>query len=214
MRIVGVVGDVRQFTLDQAPEPTIWLPDAQGIESMRNAFRLVVRADTDPLVLLPSIRAIARDIDPLMPLGRVQRMDEVVGGTYAAQRSRSLRFGGFAALTLLLAVVGVYGTVAYDVARRRQEIGVRMALGASRGGVSLLLLRQSLRPVLAGALAGVAIALAAGRVLAGFLFDVSAADPVALGAAPFVLLVTAGIAAWWPARRASGVPPGAVLREE
>ncbi|HSJ08790.1 MAG TPA: FtsX-like permease family protein, partial [Longimicrobiales bacterium] len=214
LRIVGVVADVHQFTLDQAPEAAMYMPDAQAAAWMRFPIRLVVRTDGDPRALAPSVRAIARELDERMPVSRVQTMAEVVVGSYAGQRARSLLFSAFAAITLLLATVGVYGTVAYDVARRRQEIGVRMALGASRGGVARMLLRQALRPVLLGAAVGVAAALATGRLLTGLLFNVSAADPIALAAAPLLLLATAGIAAWWPAQRAAGVAPGIVLRDD
>lgn len=214
LRIVGVVADVHHFTLDREPDAAIYMPDSQAPEWMRNPFRLVVRAGIDPMALFPAVRSIARELDAGMPVSKVSRMDQVIGATYAGQRARSLLFSAFAAVTLLLATVGIYGTVAWDVARRRQEIGVRMALGASRGGVALLLLRQALRPVVIGAAVGVIAALGAGRMLASLLFDVSAADPVALAAAPLILVFTAALAAWWPARRAAGIAPGQVLRED
>jgi len=156
------------------------------------------------------VRALDRDV----VLDRVQPMDAVVAASLAASRVRTLLLGGFGALALALAAVGVYGLVSYTVARRTHEIGVRMALGAGRGRVLGMVLGQGMARVAAGLALGLAASWAAGRLVAGQLYEVSPADPLTYIAVPLLLAAVALLANWLPARRATRIDPLAALHAE
>ena len=141
-------------------------------------------------------------------------MSDVVADELWRERLTAQLTGMFAAVALALAAIGVYAVVAYSVARRTREIGVRVALGATRGHVVLLMLGEALRPVMTGAILGVGLALALSRFVEAFLFDVSAIDPLALAGAVLALVLVAVCAAWLPARRASRLDPTVALRSE
>jgi len=213
--IVGVVGDVHQFGLDLAPRASLYLPHPQAHQSwMRRRATVVVRADGDPLELVPAVRRTVAGLDDAMPLTDVRTMDQVLASTLQAPRFRTWLFGTFAVVALLLGALGIYAVVSYTVARRSHEVGIRMALGARMSQIVEMLLRQGMAPVFAGLAAGVVSALAVGGVLSGFLYGVTPRDPWVLSAGPLLLLAVALLACWLPARRAARVEPAMALREE
>jgi predicted permease len=213
--IVGVVADVKYAGLDGPPEPTLYVPyfeDYWPIFS-REMF-LVVRAGGDPRSVAPGLRAAIRDMDRDLPVADLQTMNELLSDSVAQPRFRTLLLGVFAGLALLLAAVGIFGVMAYVVSRRTQEIGVRMALGASRSGVLGMVLNEGLRVVLIGVAIGVGEALALSRLIKSLLFGVEAADPATFIAVPLVMIVVALAACYVPARRATKVDPIIALRYE
>jgi ABC-type antimicrobial peptide transport system permease subunit len=142
--------------------------------------------------------------------GRFQILSKSTG----SRRFQTLLAGAFAGGALLLACLGIYGVISYSVARRTSEMGIRIALGAQASQVSLLVLRQGIQPVLGGLAVGVAGALAAGKLISGFLFGTQPRDPAAISTVVFMLLLVAGLACWAPARRASRIDPMTALRDE
>jgi putative ABC transport system permease protein len=208
--IVGVAGDVRQFQLGFAPVAEMYLPLAQ---SPRMAMTLAVRGSS-PATLPETVRAAVAGVDPQQALGPFRAMGDLVDGSVAPSRLQAALLGSFAGLALLLAGVGLYGVVAFSVAQRAPEFGVRMALGASRGTILRLVLGEALVLALAGIAAGVAGALALGRTLAALLFEISPRDPVILAVVGATLALVALLAGYVPARRAAGVDPLAALRSE
>jgi ABC-type antimicrobial peptide transport system permease subunit len=167
-----------------------------------------------PKEMTTAIRRILDEIDPTVPIGAVQTMDEVVARSMIRTTFAMLLLGIAAGVALLLGAVGLYGVIAYVVGQREQEIGVRVALGAAGGQVARLIVGQSLRLALAGVGAGLVAALAVTRVLRALLFEVSPTDPVTLGAVVVVLVAVALLASWLPARRAARVDPMVALRAE
>jgi len=211
MEIVGVVEDVRQTSLVAPSSPTIYIPAAQfGYPVMS----VVVKSGRDPLALVPAMRRELRAVDPLLPLEEIRTMEEVLDASLAQRRFGMLLLGFFAASALGLVVIGLYGVIAYGVTQRTHEIGVRMALGASRRDVLRLVLGEGARVTAAGVALGLAGALALSRVLESMLYDVSAVDPLTLGAATFLLVAIAFVASGMPARRAMSVEPVEALRGE
>jgi putative ABC transport system permease protein len=214
LEIVGVIDDVRQFTLDRAPEPVLYLPEAQAPSWLTRYSYLVVRTAGDPMEVAPDLRSSIRMVDRAIPVSDVRPMSDVIGLTTAPQRFRALLLGVLGALALALASLGVYGVMSYAVAQRTREIGIRMALGARARDVANLLVRQEMRPVLAGVAIGIAGALATGRLLAGFLFGITTTDVATLFAAPLLLAITAFMATLLPASRAVRVDPVITLRND
>jgi putative ABC transport system permease protein len=210
IEVVGVVGDVRT-SLRKAPNPTVYLPYWQ---LARPEIAVVVRTAAAPLAIAGALRGAIRDLDPELPAPRVRTIDDLVDGQLAERRFQLLLVLIFASSALLLASIGVYGVVSQTVARRTNEIGIRMALGASRADVRLMVARQGLAPVVAGLVAGLAAALAVARLAGGFLFDVRPTDPPTFAAVAVVLLAAAAAACYLPARRATRVDPLVALRYE
>jgi putative ABC transport system permease protein len=151
-------------------------------------------------------------MDPQQPIYAVQTLEEAESGLTASRRLPALLVSIFGAFALILAAVGVYGVVSYGVTQRTSEIGVRIALGASRGQVRGLIVRQAMLPVAIGAAAGLGAAIALGRLMSRLLFEVSAYDPVALGLVLTALALSAIVASWLPARRASALNPVGAMR--
>ncbi|HEV8702067.1 MAG TPA: ABC transporter permease [Candidatus Polarisedimenticolia bacterium] len=209
--IVGVVGNVKQYGLQEDALPAIYVPHAQRPEP---AMTVVVRSTLPPADLVPAIQRRLAAIDRDRPMVEVRTLDQVVADSVADRRLPMLILGGFAAAALLLGAIGVYGIVAYSVAQRTQEFGLRMALGARRGDVVRLVLGQGLRLALWGLLIGLLGAFAAARLIAGLLFGTGPSDPVTLVATSFVLLAVALLACYVPARRAARVDPMVALRCE
>ncbi|AHG87869.1 permease [Gemmatirosa kalamazoonensis] len=210
--IVGVVGTVRRDSLSAAAAPSLYVPMRQAIA---RPMRLVVRAQasTDPATLARALRAAVASVDPSVPVGEVTTLDDVVSDSAARPRFTMTLLAAFALVAVLLGAVGIYGVVAAGVARRRREIGVRLALGASAGRVRGMVLREGGTLAAAGVVAGLVGALAAGRLLRGLLFGVAPADPLVLLAVPVVLAVVALAATVIPARRAARVEPLVVMRD-
>jgi putative ABC transport system permease protein len=160
------------------------------------------------------IRSELAAIDPDLPLYGIRTLQDIVDDSVARPRFNSALLGLFAGLAMLLAVIGVYGLISYSVAQRLREIGVRIALGASRSDIMQLVLRQGLAPVVAGVLFGLGLALASTRLLAALLYQVSPTDPPTYTVVTILLLATSAVACVVPAIRATRVEPIAVLREE
>jgi putative ABC transport system permease protein len=175
---------------------------------------LIVRSTTDPAGLAKSVRAQVEAIDPLLPVSQVRTMRELLAHSVAEPRFRTTLLGIFAAAALLLAAVGIYGILSYTVGQRTQEIGIRMALGAKRQDVLALVLKQGMALACAGVGIGLVAALALGRVLAGLLFGVQPTDVLTFAGVTLVMVASALLACYVPARRATRVDPMVALRAE
>ena len=213
VEIVGVVGDVRQSGLAQAPEPEVYYPLLQA-PARAVEMTLVIRSDLRLASLLPSLRTEIGALDPDQPVTGLQTLETAVSSTLQQRRLSTLLLSLFSAGALLLALLGIYATLAYSVAQRTREIGVRMALGARAEGVVRLVVRQGMRLAGLGVVLGVAFALLLGRVIAGLLYGIAPHDPVTFVAVVGLLLGAALLACWIPARRASRVDPLIALRAE
>jgi predicted permease len=212
-RVVGVVGDVRSRSRRQPAVETLYF-DSRGWSWSDWEIDFVVRTDGDPLALVEPIRREIARLDPLVPMARPRRMDELVASDLAAQRFALVLLAAFSVAAFLLAIVGLFGAVAWAVARRTREIGIRLALGASPAALVAAIQARALAVVAVGAAAGLAASAAVNRLLAGFLYEVSPAEPKVVLAVVAVLAATAAVAAWLPARRAASVDPAATLRSE
>ena len=209
--VVGVVGDVRHVGIDTEPRPEVYRPYAYN---PLGAPILVVRTGTDPGAMASLLSARVRSVNAGLPAYNVYRMEDLVERSTAQRRFVMLLLTGFAMAALLLAGVGIYGTVSQAVAQRTQEIGLRMALGASPGGALWLVFRDGARLTGTGIAAGAAAALGMTRVMERLLFEVRPLDPAAFGGAAVTLAVFAALACYVPARRATRVDPLEALRQE
>jgi putative ABC transport system permease protein len=209
--IVGVVADTRQNSLQGDPTLQGYLPVRQVNQ---RSGHFVVRTSGNAATLGRAIEAAIHDIDPNLPLFNIQTMDQVVDAAIGNQRLTVVLLMGFAGLALLIAAVGVFGVTAYSVTQRTHELGVRMALGARRGNVLALVLRQEMSACLVGIAAGVIGALFLGSLLESLLFGVAATDTVTIALASVTLLVVTAIACVVPARRATRVDPVTALRPD
>ena len=205
--VVGVVGNTKS-TLDGPIRQTIFIPQAQR---PGRAMTLFVRTQQDPMLVATSVTGTVQAMEPEAPV-TVRTLEEVVGATIARPRAISVLLAVFALVALALAAVGVYGVMAYSVRERTQEIGVRMALGATGASVLRLVLGQALRLVALGVLVGVVAASLLTRLLAGLLFEVEPLDPWTFGVTALVLLVVATVASFVPARRGMRMAPIEALR--
>jgi putative ABC transport system permease protein len=215
--IVGVAGDIRSRGPAVEPGPEFYLPLAQVPEVVWNWFRtvyLITRTPGDPTAVIKPLNAVVARIDPDLPLFDVRTMEQRLSGTLATARFNTLLLAILGGMGLVLAASGIYGVIAYFVSQRRQEIGVRIALGATPRAVVRLVLGQVMRPVALGTVVGLAGALAASRVLSGQLFGVGRADPLTITAVTATLIVVALVASAVPARRAAEVDPARALQAE
>jgi len=210
--IVGVVTDTRQRSVAEAPRPTVFVPHTQHPDMIRPS--LVVRTTAAPASLAPLIRERLRGFDPQLVVLSIRPMDDVVSNALSRPRFNLLLMASFAGVALLLSGLGIYGVLAYVVAERTREIGIRMALGARAADVVRLMIREGLASVAIGAGIGVVAALAAGRLLRTLLFGVTPIDPISLAGAPLMLAAIAAIACYLPTRRATRVDPIVALRED
>ncbi|MEX2260401.1 MAG: ABC transporter permease [Bryobacteraceae bacterium] len=211
LQIVGIVADVRQAGLANDAGPGVYRPRAQT-PPMSAMF--AVRTEGDPLRFVNAIRSQVMAIDRHQAITAVKTMEDVVDASEAQRRSIMILLGLFAGAGLLLAMVGIYGMVAYSVARRTKEVGIRRALGAQEGDILRLVLGQGLSLALAGAALGVGGALALTRLLTRLLFQVSATDPSIFAGITLLLILVTLAASYIPARRASRIDPTAALRAE
>ena len=210
--IVGVVGDIREQGLDVPPAPAVYPSHVQN--TWWRSLTLVVRTPGDPRAAEPLLRQAVRDADPTLALRGVRTLDEVVGTNLDARRFGLGLISCFAGVALVLAAVGIYGVLAFSVTSRSREFGVRLALGATRRSVLILVLRQGLAWSLLGVSAGIATAGAGGRLLEGMLYGVSPADWPTFLAVTIGLLAVVAVACLVPAARATRVDPIASLRAE
>jgi putative ABC transport system permease protein len=209
MEIVGVVGDVRSVSLAQTPEVEFYRPVQQR---GRPFMQMIVRTTGPAEAFEATARRVLSSLDPALPLTGVTTLDTVVEQSLAQQRLLFVMIAVFALLALVLSAVGIYGVVAWYVGQRTTEIGVRLAMGASRRQVVAEVLRQTLGPVVLGLVAGVGAAAALARSVQGLLFEVSPLEPALLGASTAALAVVALAASALPARRASRVSPAEAMR--
>jgi len=210
-QVVGVVGDVRHSSLEQAGSSELYLPVSQTGAS---SVELVVRTRLAPEAVAPAVRAALRRVDPGLPTAEFRTLDDVVDRAVSPRRFVVVLLGGFALLALLLASLGIYGVVSYSVNQRTQEIGIRMALGASAGHVQFRVLRETVGLALAGSLVGVVGAAAVARLLESLLFGVQPGDAFTFVAMTLALTSVAALAGYLPARRASRIDPMSALRSE
>jgi predicted permease len=209
--IVGVVGDVRHRGLDQAAAPAVFAPYGQDRESW-NMMSFVLRAPVDPRSLAPMIGPLVHAVDPEQPVSNVRTMDDVRDAAVVRPRFLAALLAVFAGSAVLLAAVGIYGLMAYTTAQRTQELGVRMALGASRRRVVALVVGEGARLAGAGVAVGLVAALALSRLLESLLFGVGSTDPLTLAAVSAAVAVVAALASWLPASRAARIDPARALR--
>jgi predicted permease len=205
--IVGVVRDANYGNLRDKTRSLIYFPD-QG------SSLIVVRAAADSTALAPTIRQEIQAVDKNLEITSVRTVPQLRDQALVQERLLAKLSGFFSLLALLLASIGLYGVMSYDVARRTHEIGIRMALGAHGPNVLLMILKEALRLVVIGLLAGLAAALAALKLIASLLFGLTATDPLTLTLATLLLLAVAALAGWLPARRAARVDPMVALRHE
>jgi len=177
-------------------------------------MNVVLRSSLPVETLAPRIRQIVQGMDPTLPIVRLRTMDEVFGESVSRPRFLAQLLGLFAGLALALAAVGTYGILAYTVSQRRKEIGIHMALGATRGSVLGMILGQGIRITAAGLVAGTAAALLLTRVLQAQLFNVKPTDPLTMSAVALFITIVAVLACYLPAARASRVDPMVVLRDQ
>jgi predicted permease len=209
--VVGIVDDVRWTTMVGLPDLALYLPFEQA---GAKTFRVVARTSGDSMVLSANLRAIVADLDRDAPVSDVHEMEAMVDASVTAPRAAAALLSLFGALSLVLGVIGIYGIFAYAASRRVQEMGVRVALGATRRDVVGLLLAEGARLTAIGVLVGIAAALIAARLARHLLFEVQPADPVVIIAAVLLLGSFALLATYLPARRAARVDPMVALRGE
>ncbi len=216
-RVVGVVGNVRHNGVTAEVKPSWFLPLAQAHLSTGftpGSMTLAIRSSVEPESLLPDLRRIVSEVDPKIPIAEIRSLEEVVGSAVAPSRFTMALLVAFSALALVLASVGVYGIVSYVVSQRRSEIGIRMALGASRSSVLAIVGRQVVFATAAGILAGCAAALVATSSMAAVLHGVQPSDPLTFASVPLVMFATALAGSLIPALRATRVDPVTTLRSE
>jgi putative ABC transport system permease protein len=211
--VIGVVGDVRQARPDSDVHPAVYYPVAQFPETLlRNS--VVIRTAGDPMQIVAAAREQVRAIDRDQPVALIRTLDQVLGGATAERRFNMMLLGAFSIAAVLLAAIGIYGVVAFAMARRTREIGVRMALGARRRDIVRLTLAEGATPVALGLTVGLAGAAMGSRAIEGLLFGVPARDPITLGGVTALLAFTAVVACLIPARRALRIDPAIALRHE
>ncbi len=208
--MIGIVGDVRHLGLDEAPVPMFYTPHTQ--QPSYHTMTLVVRTAADVPGLAAAVRGELPQMDADVPLFQVRTVDQVIARVVAQPRLRAGLLALFAGLAGLLAALGVYGVVSYVVQQRTTEIGVRIALGASRRDVLQLMLGQGMRPVVAGVGLGLAGAWGLSRGLSALLYGVTPGDVVSYATAAAALTLAALVATLVPARRAVAVDPAIALR--
>ena len=216
LTIVGIVKDVKQGGLEEQTGTELYFLYPQVAEAVGFAPRtmnIVLRTAGDPSILTNPAREVVRSLDPQLPVANMATMEDVLSQSVAQPRFITLLLGVFAGVALTLAAIGTYGVMAYSVAQRRQEIGIRMALGARESSVLGMVLGQGVAVAGFGLVLGILGALALTRVMSALLFNVSATDPLAFLVAPVVLAVVAVVACYIPAHRATRVDPATVLKE-
>jgi len=212
--IIGVMGDFKNAGLALPSEPQITVLYSQHPLVNYGFKDVVIRTASEPRLLLPEIRRQLHELDPDMSFAEVQTMDEIVEAQTGGQRFTTILLASFAVAGLALAVVGIYGVISFLVAQRKQELAVRIALGASRAHVLWLVLKQGFEMATFGAVIGLLGAWATQKLISGLLFGVSPVDPVTFAGAAFFLLAVAGIASAIPGARALGIDPARTLRQD
>ncbi len=211
LTIVGVVGDLREWDWGLDKIPALYLPYTQNPSRLMS---IVIRANGDPAQLTSAVRHIVDGLDANLPVTKVHTMDELLAQAVSQRRLSMLLLAVFAAVAMLLAAVGIYGVMAYTVAQRTHEIGIRMALGAERADVLHMIVGDGMRLAGLGLIAGLIASVIAMRFLQSQLYGVRSTDPVTFICVAAVLSVVAATASYFPARRATEVDPLVALRHE
>jgi putative ABC transport system permease protein len=209
--IVGIVGDVNHYDLETAPGLQAYVPHAQWVDWY---MQLVVRTTVEPGTLTGPVRQAIRTLDSDIPVYKVSTMRQLISASVAQRRFTLMLVVVFAAVALLMAAIGLYGVMAYNVTQRTPEIGIRVALGAQSADVLRLVIRRGLGLTLWGVALGLVAALALTRLMNSLLFQVNATDPVTFAGIALLLALVALLACWIPARRATKVDPLVALRYE
>jgi len=209
-RVSGIVGDAREMGFDQQPSPTLyWCYSAA-----QPGMYFLVRTHGEPMRMAETVRRKLREVEPRRSVYALAALGDLISDGYAENRMRTILLAFFAATAVLLACVGLYGTLSYLVNVRQREVGLRLALGAVRAQIVRQFLAQGLRVSILGAAAGLLLALAAGRLLAGMLYGISPSDAATLAAVVAIILAVSVAASLLPALRASRLEPMRVLRDE
>jgi putative ABC transport system permease protein len=208
--IVGVVAHVKNYGVDQPSRVEIYVPQAQDPTD----GAVVVRSAADPGILSFGIRSAVQSLDPNLPVYEVRPLEDIIADNSSSRRLAVTLIGSFAVLALLLAGIGIYGVISYLVTQRRQEIGIRVALGASANNVLSMVLLQGARLAAYGIAAGLVGAFILTRLISTLLFEVSAFDLATFAAGVMVLAALVLLACWLPARRATRIDPLVALRYE
>lgn len=218
--VVGVVGDVKLDSLDQArPAAALYVPMGQITSPAQGSWRsfamtLVARTETNSAGLASAVSNIVTQIASDVPVTNIQTMNDVVAASLTQPRFNTLLLGAFAVVALILAAIGIYSVLSYNVKRRVSEIGIRLALGARVPDVLRLIVLEALKPTILGLAIGAAIALALGRVMSSLIFDVKPGDPITFAVVISLLAVVSVLASAIPAYRAARIDPNAALRNE
>jgi putative ABC transport system permease protein len=221
--VVGVVGDIKQAALDQPTVVQIYQPVSQAAAALGpmsamlgvvGNMEILVRTASDPIPLAATLVKIVHQFDPLLVISDMRTMDEIVAATESSRRFNTAILSAFAGIALVLALLGVYGVLAYGVTQHTREIAIRMALGASRGTVLLRTLRYALMVATAGVAGGLIVSIGLTRFLSSLLYGVKPLDWVTMTVTVIVLFVCCGLAGFWPARRAASIDPMQALRME
>ena len=212
--IVGVVANLKYSKLDAEPGPEIYRAYAQNLGPGRPTMTVAVRVSGDPLNVAPASRKLISGIDPTQPVYNVESLQQVLSNSIAPRRFNLFLLGTFAAAAFLMAVVGIYGIVAYSVTQRTREIGIRMALGAQRSEVVRMVVRQGMGIAILGIVMGLVAALGLTQLMASLLYDVKPNDLSIFAVVAVTLAGTAALASWGPAFKAALVDPLIALRHE
>jgi putative ABC transport system permease protein len=220
--IVGIVGNIHQYLTQTRVSPQVYTHLAQeylilpwpGFTPPSQSMNLVTRYSGDPAALLSSARAILHDMDPDQAIYNLTAMENLLTASYSQLRTVLILIGTSSILALLLAFIGIYGVVSYNIRRQTQEIGVRLALGAQPLNIMRMVLKQSVTSAVAGLLLGLAAAYALARYISSMLFEVTATDPLVFTAVPLLALIINLVAAYIPSRHAAKIDPSTALRNE
>jgi len=212
LTVVGIVADLRQNGPEEPAKPEVSVPFAQAGEETSGSFFLVARTTSDPLGYASAAREVIHTLDPNQPVADLQTMESRLSDSLASRRFTMLLLGLFAAMALVLALVGLYGLMAYTMSQRRHEMGIRAALGAKPGDLLRLAVGQGLRLTTVGVALGLAMAASLSHLIASQLFEVKAINPALYAGTALLLLAFAALASWVPSWRASRVDPATTLR--
>jgi putative ABC transport system permease protein len=212
--VIGVVGDVKQGGLTRSVMPELYIPYTQSQSSQTLNMSFVAQATSNPTNLAPEIRNAVLAVDPALPIYDVKTMEAVIANSTLDRRLNLILLSIFAALALILAIVGIYGVMSYSVAQRTQEIGVRMALGARPLDILKLIIGEGAALTMIGVGVGLICAFGLTRLMSSLLYGVSANDPITFLLLSLLLIVVALFASYLPARRATRVDPTKAIRNE
>jgi len=212
--IVGIAADVKRLSLREDPPPEMYVPYSQKVWPSLLTMDVVVRSTQDPASLVASAQQAVHSVDPDLPIAHVRTLIDVVADSMTRPRFAVLALGAFGLLAVVLAAVGMYGVISYNVTQRTQEIGIRMALGARRSNVFQMVIGQGGRLAGLGIAIGLVMAFGLMRLMKSFLYGVQATDPLTFGAVVVLLVLVALASCYIPARRAMKVDPMVALRYE